>query len=197
SIAAGELVLAQGVKELRGFGSVALSGADTVRGVGSGTLFVRDAAPLVALDAGRMTTAAGADQAIVLRSNPILANADRTRAAADAAVLAGTLRISSTKPAPAAPLEAGGRLPLEAGAIEQRGRIEVPAGVVALRAAAGGLALAASSYTAAPAFAKSFFGTEAFASAGSLSLESTGAISIAEGAVLDVSAAAGGEAGEI
>src|SRR5262249_58215496 len=101
------------------------------------------------------------------------------------------------KPAPAAPLDAGGRLRLEAGAIEQRGRIEVPAGVVALRAAAGGLALAASSYTAAPAFTKSFFGTDAFASAGRLSLESTGPITIAEGAVLDVSAPAGGDAGAI
>jgi filamentous hemagglutinin family protein len=104
--------------------------------------------------------------------------------------------LASTADSGAAVTNAGGaRLQLIAQDIAQNGTIELPGGVVVLQATSGNVAFGAGSRTNASGFSKNFFDVARQAPAGRVDVIAAGNVTVAAGAVVDVSSA--GDAGTI
>ncbi len=92
----------------------------------------------------------------------------------------------------------GGSLTLKGPSIEQGGNIDLPAGLVSLEATTGDIVLDAGSRIAAGGFLRQYQGTTAAAAAGRVALTADqGSVGLLSGAVVDVSAQGGADAGQL
>lgn len=165
---------------LRGFDRARMTATKEI--VGQGGQFTVEAGNGAAghldLTAGRLTTAAGANQAISA---------------------AGDLTTAATGSAPATAAAMGGKLELTGASVTHAGRIDLPAGIVRLRATQGDVTLADGSAILAGGQALNFADTQAFAPGGSVQLVSEqGKVSAKATSLIDVAGhVAGGDAGAL
>ncbi|MDQ8728078.1 filamentous haemagglutinin family protein [Bradyrhizobium sp. LHD-71] len=185
TLAAGTLTVDAGQSAMRGFGEARLVAEREIVFAGAGGLTAgtaANAADLV-LTAPRITAAGGAVQAVIAIG--------RLETAASAAP-ADLDRLTSF----------GGELTLSAARVIHRGTIVMPAGTVRLEAmgpgAADGVLLTAGSMIDVRAQRKEFFDVVEYASAGRVELvAANGSATIAQAAVVDMSAPGGGNAGTL
>jgi hypothetical protein len=184
SLNARTITIDAGQSAARGFGEVTFTAEREIVFAGKGGFTAGTATHTadLTLSAPRLTAKAGSDQS------------------ATATGLLTTMR-PSTMPTDLAPVaEFGGALTLRGARVVHAGTIDMPAGTVRLEAtganAGDGVTLAAGSLINVKAFRKTFFDQEAFVSAGMVELKSAfGDAVVANGAVIDLSAADGGNAG--
>jgi filamentous hemagglutinin len=152
-----------------------LHATGTISSTSSGLFEVRHGGLL--LEAGQLTAAASVSRVIQVTN--------------------GSLTVSRSPTANFAPANnaGGARLQLIAQNIAQNGDIELPGGVVVLQATAGTVAFGGTSVTNAGGFSKSFFDVTRQAPAGRVDVIATGNVSVATGALIDVSSA--GDAGTV
>jgi filamentous hemagglutinin family protein len=178
-ITAQDVQVGAGDKTLRGFASVRFVGKQQIALNDSGSLSAGSAN--LTFDSPVMLVSTGATQAVTT---------------------AGAVEIQDTsaaKPVTAAG-EIGGTFTLKAGSITDNSLIQATAGGVTLEASTGDIALGAQAKIVANGYAQAFFDVTRVASGGAVQLISdTGNITIAKGAAIDISSAAGfaGHAGAL
>jgi filamentous hemagglutinin family protein len=178
-VTAQDIQLGAGDKVLSGFTAVRLVGRQQVTLTDSGSLSAGSAN--LTFDSPTMLVSTGAAQAVTT---------------------AGSVEIQNTSTANvvAAAGEIGGTFTLKAGSITDDSLIQATAGGVTLEASTGNLTLGAQAAIAANGYAQAFFDVTRVASGGAIQLISDkGDITIAKGAVVDISSAAGfaGHAGTL
>jgi filamentous hemagglutinin len=177
------LTIGAGQSAARGFGGVTLAADREIVFSGSG-----------GFTAGTATH--GADLTLIAPRLTATATAHQT------ATATGTLTTERTTPPQglAAVTAFGGELRLRGARIEHGGVIDLPAGTVHLEATGtgGDVALDAGSAIDVKAYPKNFFDVASYVSAGSVDIiAASGNATIAAGALIDVSAANGGNAGRL
>jgi filamentous hemagglutinin family protein len=179
--APGQITLGAGDKVIDGFGALTLHADGDIVAQGTGALKVISAAPVpVTLSSAALVGVAGAKQS--------LTTAGIATIAASAAKAPTGL--------PAAGL--GASFAIEGSAIAQNGTINMPAGSISLTATSGDVTLGRGSSTLAAGASKTFTVAAAAAGGGEIALSANaGNVSIGSGAVVDVSGAAGGDAGSL
>jgi filamentous hemagglutinin family protein len=178
-ITAGDIQLGAGDKALSGFAGVRLVGKQQIALTDSGSLSAGSAN--LTFDSPVLLVSTGAAQTVTTTG----AVSIQDTATAKAAAYAG---------------EIGGTFTLKAGSIADNSLIQASAGGVTLEASTGDVALGAQARIAADGYAQAFFDVTRVASGGAVQLISdTGDITIAKGAVVDISSAAGfaGHAGAL
>ncbi|MBU1396600.1 MAG: hypothetical protein KKE84_10760, partial [Gammaproteobacteria bacterium] len=181
SVLAREVELGEGDFALRGFDTTTLTASGQVLGLGGA--FKAEAgggaSGHLTVDAGRITVAAGADQAIEAAGNLVTGLPAATTATAAAAL--------------------GGQLDLVGASVTHGGRIEMPAGIVTLRAETGDVTLLAGSEIRAGGASVDFADTRAHAAGGTVNLVArAGNVTAQSASLIDVGGdSAGGDAGEL
>lgn len=181
SVLAREVELGEGDFTLRGFDASTVTASGQVLGLGGS--FKAEAGGGASghlnLDAGRITVAAGADQAIETAGNLVTGLPAATTATAAAAL--------------------GGKLDLVGASVTHGGRIDMPAGIVTLRAETGDVTLLAGSEIRAGGASVDFADTRAHAAGGTVNLIArAGNVTAQSASLIDVGGdSAGGDAGDL
>ena len=173
-------MLAEGAKNIRGFDQVELNAAKQISGSGKGSLTLASNNNTASLQLkGTLTGAGKSDQTI---------NANNF----------ATTILAGSKPADAN-TAIGAKLTINAKSILDQGSIDLAAGSLSLQAS-GDVTLGSTSHTSVAGAMKMISGQKAYASAGSIKVESVnGNLAVNSGAVVDVSSldAGGGDAGKL
>jgi filamentous hemagglutinin len=158
-----------------GVSNTELHATGAISSVSTGLFDVRHGA--LTLEAGQLTSAASVSR-VIQASN-------------------GSLKVSRSPAGDVAPtVNAGGaRLQLIAQSIDQNGDIELPGGVVVLQSTAGNVTFGGTSVTNAGGFSKNFYDLTRDAPAGRVDVIATGGVTVAAGALIDVSS--DGDAGTV
>ncbi len=178
-VTAQDVQLGAGDKALSGFAAVRFVGKQQITLTDSGTLSAGSAN--LTFDSPAMLVSTGAAQAVTTAGAVDIENTSRV------------------KPVEAVG-EIGGTFALKAGSITDDSLIQATAGGVTLEASTGNLAIGAQATIAANGYAQAFFDVTRVASGGAVQLISDkGDITIAKGAAVDISPAAGfaGHAGTL
>lgn len=174
-VTADKVVMGAGDKTLDGFSDVRIAATEVM---GQGTGKTVSSSPLT-LTIARLTGAAAADQSLSV-TGPL------------------TLSAATANPALAAVTALGASWSLSGDSVRIDSPIVLPAGVVKVTATAGDVTLGSAAYMDAAGRSVNFFDVQQPASAGRVELTSaTGNVDVMAGAVVDVSGAAGGNAGTV
>lgn len=180
-INADQITLGAGDKAIQGFDKVTFTAAKQIlaQGKSNVTLDAKDAKPhQLVLEAGQITGASKSDLTITAGNDDIIINPVK-----DASTTAGE--------------SLNAKLKIVGNSIKDDGVINLSSGTVTLHAN-DYVTLGATSITTATGISKLIAGHTAYAQAGTVALlADTGNVDIQSGAVVDVSAAAGGDAGSI
>lgn len=178
ALTASQLVLGRGAKSISGFDQVILTGTTRVVGDGSGTLDAGHAA--ITLVSPVLTGRGGASQSIATTGALVLTGAGAVPTGLEESL--------------------GTRLSLRGGSVVLGSRIVALGGAVEVAAGAGGLTLGSGAVIDVGGFDKQFFDVAEYADAGRISLTAVagGNVVVSPGAVLNLSAhAGGGNAGQL
>ncbi|MDC7787036.1 filamentous hemagglutinin family protein [Rhodoplanes sp. TEM] len=179
-VAADDLVLAAGDKTLGGFAAVTLSGATTIRGLGTGSLDAGSAG--LTLAAPLITSEGGSNQSVV--TTGMLAVIPGGGGVSTAARDFGSQ---------------GGVWSFTGASVSLAGRIDALGGSVGLTATAGDVTLASGAVIDVGGYAKTFYDVVAYADSGDIALTAVGGdVRVLAGSALTLSAdAGGGDAGSL
>jgi hypothetical protein len=175
-------VFGDGAATVSGFTNVNIAAADTFTAAGTGSLAVSGN---LNINTARITATTGV-------------NSQGVRTASNQSISATTnVALTASGSSSTSVLNPGGHLSFSAATITNGTSIALPSGVLSL-SSSGDLVLDNGSVTSAAAYTKDFFGTLAFADAGTVNLaSSSGNVIVRQGAVVDVSAPSGGNAGTL